>query len=721
VLCCFAGVVTLLLLPLLAKNTYISENALIPGSSNARYSNQEIKVANDIAKEILALKLSSSQNCVAIQSLLVQYMYETGGDVYFHKFLPPDNTFEPSSFFIDSSYSKRKEYNSSDSSFPGVNVVGIIRAPHGDGKEAIVLVTPFHSDNVDIGDALSLGLGFSLFRLFSRTVWLAKDIIWLAADSKYGTHTAVAAWLKDYHEPEFYYSSASLKFYSPIDSQNPSEKKEISFEQTDYNRLDDFQRAGTIAAGLVFQVKDTWIQTDKDKVNVYAEGCNGQMPNLDLINVVNFLAVHRQGLEVKVESISHILRWKWLSVLGGILEWLGKVAAILNPDWKFGLPAFEYVHGSATLASSIYHQALGIPTGAHGAFRDYQVDAITLEMSPRFSLENEIARVSFLLKVGRLLEGVVRSVNNLLEKFHQSFFLYFLTASGRFVSVGVYIIPFALLVVPLMILAASLCSCKHDSLTTPSKSDDEPVPLKHHESEVTDISASQSATSDTYSSGQDLNVTISLNLQSQQWFVAAKVVLLVHLWAFVVSMLPFLIYKFSIQGSEMKLIIWIVSSCLTLFVGNSILGCRYTRFAMHHDAANQFDMEGWVALKAFTLGATSIGLGIMSIINFAAAFLGAITLVPMCLSVYPLKYFLKAINVRKALLMFLSILFTLLAFPPVTMLTLKALSDDFSKVSFADLWNWAEILWSSQSATYVYLFLVHIPCWVLCSYVLLYN
>ena len=30
-------------------------------------------------------------------------------------------------------------------------------------------------------------------------------------------------------------------------------------------------------------------------------------------------------------------------------------------------------------------QALGVPTGSHGAFRDYQVDAITMEISPKLS------------------------------------------------------------------------------------------------------------------------------------------------------------------------------------------------------------------------------------------------------------------------------------------------------------------------------------------------
>jgi len=48
-------------------------------------------------------------------------------------------------------------------------------------------------------------------------------------------------------------------------------------------------------------------------------------------------------------------------------------------------------------------QALGVPTGSHGAFRDYQVDAITLELSPRVYLHNENAKSAFLLRSGRLV------------------------------------------------------------------------------------------------------------------------------------------------------------------------------------------------------------------------------------------------------------------------------------------------------------------------------
>ncbi|CAI9763183.1 unnamed protein product [Fraxinus pennsylvanica] len=84
-----------------------------------------------------------------------------------------------------------------------INTVGIIRAPRGDGKEAIVLVTPYNSLKITRGEALSLGSAYALFSLFSRVTWLSKDFIWLSADSRHGEYTAVASWLRDYHTASF--------------------------------------------------------------------------------------------------------------------------------------------------------------------------------------------------------------------------------------------------------------------------------------------------------------------------------------------------------------------------------------------------------------------------------------------------------------------------------------------------------------------------------------
>lgn len=47
---------------------------------------------------------------------------------------------------------------------------------------------------------------------------------------------------------------------------------------------------------------------------------------------------------------------------------------------------------------------MGVPTGPHGAFRDYQVDAITVEILPKvFTLGNKVRQDDFLLRSGRLV------------------------------------------------------------------------------------------------------------------------------------------------------------------------------------------------------------------------------------------------------------------------------------------------------------------------------
>ncbi|CAN8300596.1 unnamed protein product [Cochlearia groenlandica] len=360
----FSGVTALLLLPLLAKNTYVSENALMPGSARSMLSHWDVSDGSKHVKEIQSFRLN----------------HEGHGGVY----------------------------------VPFVCSPRIIKAPRGDGKESNVLVTPYDSINGGDYEALSLGIASSLFSLLARVTWLSKDIIWLVADSRYGDYRPVAAWLSEYHTPSF--EVCDLRKCDQL------------------NTSDSFRRAGTMAAALVLNVEGR-SERYEDTVSIYAKASNGQMPNLDFINVVNYLA------------------------------WLEKWLVRLNPDWNFGIPVADYLEGSATLASSLYSQALGIPTGPHGAFRDYQVDAITLKVSPRFTPDIKARQHDFFLRGAQLLEGTIRSVNNLLEKFHQSFFLYLLTSPSKFISVGVYMIAFALLVAPLPVVATSLYIDGCNSLT----------------------------------------------------------------------------------------------------------------------------------------------------------------------------------------------------------------------------------------------------------------
>ncbi|KAL1104469.1 hypothetical protein V6Z11_D04G067800 [Gossypium hirsutum] len=650
VVCCTAGVLALFLLPVLAKNTYISENALMPGSASPMLSNQHVSDGNRLVKDLTNPNSKSSETGIESHKIIAQYMLDLGAEVSFHKFHPQMNQFHPLHFFSSPDSGKIQE-NYSCSSY-GINTVGIIRAPHGDGKEAIVLVTPYNALKSGFGEALSLGIAYSVFSLLTQVTWLAKDIIWLVADSQYGEYAAVAAWLREYQTPKFSSLSTPNAEMCP-DVNNLFELKGHSISGSKFSN--SFRRAGTMASALVLKVRDQNEQFE-DTISIYAEASNGQMPNLDLINVVNYLAVHRQGLRVNVEKLWSLLNSSWLKSLGEIFESLAKVAKSLYPKWKFGIPATEYVEGTATLASSLYYQALGVPTGPHGAFRDYQVDAITLEISPKFSLD-KVWRNDILLRGGRLIEGVIRSVNNLLEKFHQSFFLYLLTSPSKFVSVGVYMIAFALLIAPLPMVAASLYVDANSSSNC-SKGD----------------SSTPSAITDT----DEHSIAI------RSW------------------------------SPTTSFMIWVLLSILSLLTLNSVLASPLA-------CAKATQEKEWALVKSVTISSVFIGLGLMSVINFATAEIGALLMVPMCLLAQPLKLDVRAGTLRSFCRMICNLVLGHIAFPPAAFFLLKGMLDGFGNANVGDFWMWVESLWAWNSATYLFIGMVQLPCWVLCISILFHT
>jgi GPI-anchor transamidase subunit GAA1 len=127
----------------------------------------------------------------------------------------------------------------------------------------------------------------------------------------------------------------------------------------------------------------------------------------------------------------------------------------------------------------------------------------------------------------------------------------------------------------------------------------------------------------------------------------------------------------------------------------------------------------WKLLKATMITSISIGLGLMSIINFATAQLGALIVIPMCLFSRPLKARSAMNFLTHAVLVVSNICLVILGFPPVVLLIMKGLSKGSWTSDIGDFWVWMEFLWEWSSATYLYLLLVHLPCWLLCIHVLL--
>ncbi|KAG1714998.1 Glycosylphosphatidylinositol anchor attachment 1 protein [Nymphon striatum] len=101
-----------------------------------------------------------------------------------------------------------------------------------------------------------------------------------------------------------------------------------------------------------------------------------------------------------------------------------------------------------TLLLMVMKQASGRPSSGHGLFHRYAIQSLTIETNDRPS--QKYSSISY-NTVGRVIEGVFRSLNNLLEKFHQSFFFYLLPSIHRYISIGMYMPPFALIAIPILL------------------------------------------------------------------------------------------------------------------------------------------------------------------------------------------------------------------------------------------------------------------------------
>ncbi|KAK6544171.1 Glycosyl phosphatidyl inositol protein transamidase complex subunit [Orbilia ellipsospora] len=142
-----------------------------------------------------------------------------------------------------------------------------------------------------------------------------------------------------------------------------------------------------------------------ESLHIMYDGINGQLPNLDLINTAVQISRDQMGLRTDLQEM-------W--------------------DHKD-----TYNHRLKTMLRGMVNQALGHSTGPHSSFIPYHIDAITLATHGEGWHDEG--------SLGRTVESVFRSLNNLLEHFHQSFFFYLLMAPKRFVSIGTYL-PSAMLV-----------------------------------------------------------------------------------------------------------------------------------------------------------------------------------------------------------------------------------------------------------------------------------
>nr|CAI5838299.1 unnamed protein product [Callosobruchus analis] len=373
--------------PAMNANTYFSENALLPGLVKTQF--REDKEAMQYHEELLD-ELKKYDDSLPYPWLLAKFR-QIGLDVYTHNFT------------LHSPLNKKERYT-------GQNVYGILRAPRAASVESLVLSVPYRpptSVHQTTSPSIAVMLAFAKFA--AKEKYWAKDIIFLITEHE---QLGIQAWLEAYHG---------------VTCGND--------DVLDHGDLNG--RGGAIQAAINLELHSEKI----GQLDVKIEGLNGQLPNLDLFNLVSKMC-SREGLYQTFKNRGlHYYRNEFK-------EW-----------WSY------FKNTLAMMAT----QATGIPNGNHGLFHRFGIQALTLEGFEQLKARSSM-KVS-MLAMGRIVESIFRSLNNLLERFHQSFFFYLLPSSDRYISIGLYMPSVSLIAGALFIKAfAKWLSLKRDSDTLDNKS-----------------------------------------------------------------------------------------------------------------------------------------------------------------------------------------------------------------------------------------------------------
>lgn len=176
----------------------------------------------------------------------------------------------------------------------------------------------------------------------------------------------------------------------------------------DYHYTSMSASSGAIQGGVVLDFPGSYEHFSR--IEVKYTGYNGQLPNLDLINTAVLISAHMH-LNIVIHGVAgtdHEYKNRATTLLRGIID---------------------------QSSSGLYKQGYG-----NEPFSGWRVDAITLK-----AVMDTQSMPFTQIEYGKLVESVLRSINNLQEHFHQSFFFYLMISPWQFVSIGTYL-PAAMLV-----------------------------------------------------------------------------------------------------------------------------------------------------------------------------------------------------------------------------------------------------------------------------------
>lgn len=398
------------------NETYFSENALLPGLVTNEFNGENS--AKQFYNEFL-LEMEDKYEDLGDMPVpwLVGKMSQLHLEVYTHNFT--------------------LNYPMGQGQvFQGTNVYGILRAPRASSLEALVVTAPYRALSThQKGTAAGIALMLAFAKFARPQKYWAKDIIFLVTEHE---QLGMQAWLEAYHglqsDAETFHTSLG-SFWKPGSPNLDFESYFSGFgSERDHKKcLNPGKlkgRSGSIQAAINLE-----FSTPKIKyIEVKIEGLNGQLPNLDLVNLVHKLCLK--------SGIHHSYRnsYSWMRNRNKMDDW---------------------TNSFRTMFDMVLSQIDGVPDGNHGLFHRFGIEAVTLEgrdandpggAAPR---AHALSTANF-YRLGVALESILRSLNNLLERFHQSYFFYLLAATHRFISIGQYMPSLCLLCVAMLIRALSL-------------------------------------------------------------------------------------------------------------------------------------------------------------------------------------------------------------------------------------------------------------------------
>ncbi|EMR08333.1 hypothetical protein PNEG_03173 [Pneumocystis murina B123] len=180
-----------------------------------------------------------------------------------------------------------------------------------------------------------------------------------------------------------------------------------AYHKMDY---DDAILSLTLKSGEIQALVDIDFISDYrnfDSIELLYDGMNGQLSNMDLLVAVNRIIQSKSDVKINMQNV---LQQKE-----------------------------TYFQKLLTMINGMINQCFGFLSGTQSCFVPYKIDSIT------FKVKSKGSGIYDDILLGKIIESSFRSLNNLLEHFHQSFFFYFMLSVDRFVSISAYF-PSAILI-----------------------------------------------------------------------------------------------------------------------------------------------------------------------------------------------------------------------------------------------------------------------------------